>query len=255
MAAPAEPSVPEALASAILTARTPVVLSGQRLGEPESPEIQTARSEWPERASLEVFLTEPGRFWEFFFPLATMMAARQPNAGHFALARLHAAGLISGLITQSVDRLHQKAGTTDVVELYGHLVLARCERCGERYGLPEVEALIGAAADGVPRCTIDDCGFPLRPSGTLWNEPLPPEAITRAWELAGGADLFLVLDSPLRTVPVSLLPSVPLTRNMPLVMIGDDATQYDRYAAMVVRENSVSVLTALADLVCPAPTS
>jgi NAD-dependent deacetylase len=249
----AEASVPEALASALLTAQSPVFLTGQRLGEPESPEIRTAQSEWPERASLEVFMTEPGRFWEFFFPLATMMAAREPNDGHRAVARLQQTGLISGLITQSVDRLHQKAGSTDVVELYGHLVLARCERCGERYGLPEVEALIAASPDGVPRCTIDGCGFPLRPAGTLWNEPLPPDAITKAWELAGAADLLVVLDSPLRTVPVSLLPSVPLTRNMPLVMIGPDATQYDRYAAMVVRENSAEMMVALADLVSPAP--
>jgi NAD-dependent deacetylase len=247
----AEPSVPEALASALLTAHSPVFLTGQRLGEPEAPEIRGARSEWAERADLEAFLTEPGRFWEFFFPLATMMAAREPNPGHYALARLQQAGLISGLVTQAVDRLHTRAGSTDVVELYGHLVLARCERCGERYGLPEVGQLIDASTDGVPRCTIDE--FPLRPGGTLWNEPLPPDAVTRAWEMAGGADLFVVLDSPLRTVPVSLLPSVPLTRNMPLVMIGPDATQYDRYAAMVVRENSMEVLTALADLVCPAP--
>lgn len=255
MVVPAAASVPEALASALLTAQMPVLLTGQRLGEPESPEIRTAYSEWPARASLEALLTEPGRFWEFFFPLATMMAARRPNPGHFAIARLQQAGLVSGLITQTVDRLHQKAGSTDVVELYGHLVLARCERCGERYGLPEVEALIAGAADGVPRCTIDDCDFPLRPAGTLWNEPLPPDAVTRAWELAGAADLLVVLDSPLRTVPVSLLPSVPLTRKMPLVMIGPDATQYDRYAAMVTRENSVEVMTGLVDLVCPTPTA
>jgi len=253
MVLPADASVPEALASALLTAHTPVLLTGQRLGEPESPQIRTAQSEWPARASLEAFLTEPDRFWAFFYPLATMVAARRPNAGHFAVARLQQAGLISGLITQATDRLYQRAGCTDVVELYGHLTLARCERCGERYGLPEVGSLIAAAADGVPRCTIDGCGFPLRPEGTLWNEPLPPAAVSRAWELAGEADLFIVFDSPLRTVPVSLLPSVPLTRKVPLVMVGPDATQYDRYAAMVVRENSIEVLTALANLVCPAP--
>lgn len=250
MDAPTDVPVVEALASAILTAQCPVMLTGIRLGESEPVEL-TRRAEWSERASLEAFLTDPARFWDYFYPYGIEAASAEPNAGHHAIARLQRAGVLAHLITQASDRRHQRAGSTDVVEVYGTLTLAICERCGERYGLPEVGALIEGSADGVPRCTIETCGYPLRPAGTLWAEPLPAPAVSRAWELAGQADLFIVLDSPLRTAPISLLPSVPLTRRQPLVMVGPTPTQYDRYAAIVSRENSVELLAALADLICP----
>ena len=153
------------------------------------------------------------------------------------------------MITQAVDRLHARAGNRDVVEVYGNALSAVCERCGERYSLPETGALIERAADGVPRCTTPECAFPLRPSGTLWGEPLPGGAVERAWRLAAHADLFLILDSELRTVPISLLPSVPLTRGTPLVVVGETPTQYDRYAEIIIRAPSDAVLEEVARLV------
>ncbi len=244
---------PEALATALLAAERAVVLTGLRLGGRESLDLTHSGGTWAQRASLEAFLTEPTRFWEYFYPTALAIAAREPGPAHHAIARLERAGLVSSLITQSVDRLHQRAGSPDPVEVYGTVLVMRCERCGERYGLPEVGALIGAAEDGVPRCTSADCGYPLRPEGTLWGEALPRAAIERAWDLAAGADAFFVLDSDLRTAPISLLPSVPLTRGAPLVVVGEEPTQYDRYAALVVRAPSTEVIGAVADLVAPGP--
>jgi NAD-dependent SIR2 family protein deacetylase len=76
-------------------------------------------------------------------------------------------------------------------------------------------------------------------------------AIERAWEIAAEADAFFVLDSDLRTAPISLLPSVPLTRGAPLVLVGEEATQYDRYAQTVIRAPSTQVIVAVADLIAP----
>lgn len=248
----ASPAVPdhEALATVLLGATRPIFLTGMRLGHAE-PVTDWSVSDWRARASLEAFITEPSAFWAFFYPLAQSLAARAPDAGHHAITRLQRAGVIGPIITQATDRRHQRAGSPDVVEVYGNLLTAGCSRCGERYGLPEVGELIAASPDGVPRCTTPGCAYPLRPEGTLWNEPLPPAAVTRAWELAGEADAFFVLDSALRTAPISLLPSVPLTRGVPLVVVGELPTQYDRYAALVVRTPSPPVLEALCSLVCP----
>jgi NAD-dependent deacetylase len=239
------------LAGALLEAERAVVLTGLRLGGPEERDLTHARGEWATRASLEAFLTEPARFWDYFYPAALAVAERQPTPDHLALARLQRAGAVAALITQAVDRLHARAGSTDVVEVYGTLLTERCERCGERYGLPEVGALIAAAPDGVPRCTTTGCAYPLRPEGTLWGEPLPRAAVERAWELAAEADAFVVLDSDLRTAPISLLPSVPLTRGVPLVVVGETPTQYDRYARILVRAPSAGLLSAVADLIAP----
>jgi NAD-dependent deacetylase len=241
----------EALAGALLGAERAVVLTGLRLGGPERLDLTHANGDWAKRASLEAFLTEPVRFWEYFYPTALSIAARRPGPAHEALARLEHSGAIWALITQAVDRLHARAGSANVVEVHGTVLTERCDRCGERYGLPEVGGLLGAAPDGVPRCTTPGCRYPLRPEGTLWGEPLPRDAIERAWQLAAEADAFFVLDSDLRTAPISLLPSVPLTRGVPLVVIGETPTQYDRYARMVVRAPSDGLLTAVADLIAP----
>ena len=252
MAAP-QASDPEDLAAALLEADRVVVLTGLSLGGPESLDLTHAHGEWARRASLEAFLTEPARFWEYFYPTAQTIAARTPGAGHDAIARLERAGVVSALITQSVDRLHARAGSTDPVEVYGTVLVIRCERCEERYGLPEAGAMLAAAGDGVPRCTTPGCGYPVRPEGTLWGEALPRSAVERAWELAAQADAFVVLDSDLRTAPISLLPSVPLTRGVPLFLIGETPTQYDRYAEMVVRLPGDALITAVADLIAPVP--
>jgi NAD-dependent deacetylase len=251
----AQASDPEALAAALLEAERVVVLTGLRLGHPETSDYTHAgEGEWARRASLEAFLTTPADFWAYFHPTALDIASRPVTPGHDALARLERAGLVAALVTQSVDRLHSRAGSHDPVEVYGTVIVMRCDRCGERYGLPEVGELVAGSEDGVPRCSTPGCGYPLRPDGTLWGEPLPREAIETAWELAAGADAFLVLDSALRTAPISLLPSVPLTRGAPLFVVGSIPTQYDRYARLVVREESTAVITAVADLVAPERT-
>ena len=241
----------QALAAALLEAERAVVLTGLRLGGPEERDDTHAGGEWAARANLEAYLTEPARFWEYFHPTALTIAAREPTADHYALARLQRAGAVAAVITQAVNRRHARAGSTGVVEVYGTLLTLRCERCGERYGLPEAGALIAAAPDGVPRCTTAGCAYPLRPEGTLWGEPLPRAAVERAWELAAEADAFVVLDSDLRTAPISLLPSVPLTRGAPLLVVGQTPTQYDRYARLLVRAPSAGLMTAVADLIAP----
>lgn len=235
----------EAIAAALRDARRAVALTGLRLGGFEGE--AAARGEWSRHASLEVFLTQPSNFWSYYYPAAQSILDRHPGPGHRALARLQRCGALSSLITQAVDRLHVSAGSTDVVEVYGSVLTHRCQRCGERYGLPEVGALLEASRDGIPRCDTPDCNYPLRPEGTLWGETLPEAALTRAWELAGQADLLLVIDSDLRTAPISLLPSVPLTRGAQLIIVGREPTQYDRYALLVAREHSEDLLLAIAD--------
>ena len=230
--------------------RRVVVLVGLGFARDHDAEQHVEGGDWARRGNLEALLTDPAAFWEFYLPLATEIAARTPSAGHTAIAQLQRAGVIWKVIAQSADRLLTKAGVQDVVEVHGNVVSSRCDRCGERYGIPEVEVLIGSSPDGVPRCTTDGCGYPVRPSGTLWGETLPEEPVRRAWALAAEAKTFMVCDSSLRTTPVSLLPSVPLTRGIPLAIVGRTATQYDRYAT-VIQAPAEPVMVALAARLAP----
>lgn len=239
------------VAAALLGATRVVVLSGRFLGRPDDDRPDGPSDAWASRASLQMLLTEPREFWEFTLPAARQIAARLATPAHRALARLQRAHIVSHIISQSVDHLLVNEGATDVSEVHGNILTAVCTRCGERYGLGEVEALIAASDDRVPRCTSPDCDYPLRPSSTLWGEPLIEAAVKRAWEEATECDCFVVIDSDLRAVPMSLLPSVPLTRDVPLIMLGTIPTQYDRYASVLIREDSEPVLARLADLVAP----
>jgi NAD-dependent deacetylase len=238
----AELPAPEAIANALRGSATTVVLTGLFLGNEERRDLTHGRQEWAQRASLEAFLTEPQRFWEYYYPAAQRIAERQPTAAHSALARLQAAGHLTALITQAVDRVHARAGSVDVIEVYGSVLVHRCQRCNERYGLPELGGLIEGSSDGIPRCDAPECDYPLRPEGTHWGEPLHEAAVKRAWELAAEADLMIVIDSDLQTAPISLLPSVPLTKGSDLIIIGSEPTQYDRYARLVVREASTDIV-------------
>jgi NAD-dependent deacetylase len=243
----------ERLQHLLEAAQQPVVLTGLGFGQEIDVELHAGQSDWAHSASLETLLVDPAGFWAFYYPAAMEVSRRQPSAAHIALARMQSRGLVSTIIAQSADHLNTKAGAADVIEMHGNILTAKCERCGERYGLPEIGAFLEHAADGVPRCTTPECGYPLRPSGTLWGEPLPDEAITKAWELAASADAFIVINSSLRTIPISLLPSVPLTRGVPLAMIGRTATQYDRYAQVVIRSAGAPVIEALAERMLGAP--
>lgn len=236
-----------AVADALARSENCVVLTGLRMGGSDEGDVMHQQGEWARKGSLESLLTRPTEFWEYFVPAAEEIAAREPKPAHAALADLQERGYVRSLITQAVDRLHARAGSEDVIEVHGNITSLRCDRCGELYGLGELPGL-RAEDDGVPRCTTEGCGFPIRPAGTLWGEPLIANAVERAWQLARQADLFVVLDSELRTVPISLLPSVPLTVGTPLIVIGAAPTQYDRYAEVVIREPAAGVVVEVAEI-------
>jgi len=234
------------IADALAGASRAVALTGLRLDRPDPEEVERDRREWTRSASLDALLTRPEEFWAYFAPAARRAAARTPGPAHAAIADLEQRGYIRSLITQGVDRLHSRAGSLDVIEVHGNISTLRCERCGEQYGLAEFDGL-RSDSDGIPRCSNEGCGYPLRPAGTLWGEPLVAPAVERAWDEAGKTDLFVVLGSDLRTVPISLLPSVPLTRGTPLVIVGEQPTQYDRYAELVIREPVGDVIVDVAE--------
>jgi NAD-dependent deacetylase len=107
-----------------------------------------------------------------------------PNAGHVALVELQRRIPRFTLLTQNVDRLHQRAGSTDVIELHGSLAAWRCTGCGE-----ELEETGPAFAEHPPRC--DRCGAARRPGVVWFGEMLPEAALAAAEAAAAACDVFL----------------------------------------------------------------
>ena len=207
--------IPRPSPPALLEAERAVVLTGLRLGRPESLDLTHAHGEWAQRASLEAFLTEPGALLGVLLPHRP--DDRRPRARARPTTPWPASsgpGVVCGP--------HHPVGRPPAPRAPAASTRSRstapsspprCERCGERYGLPEVgragggRRRRGAALHHRPAAATR-CG-PRAPSGA---SRCRGAAVERAWELAAEADAFVVLDSDLRTAPISLLPSVPLTR-------------------------------------------
>jgi NAD-dependent deacetylase len=220
------------LAELVRSAASVVALTGAGISVPSGiPDFRSPGTGiWEnvdpmEVAHIEAWRADPERFWSFYGARFQMLGDKRPNAAHDALVELERKGLLDGVITQNIDRLHRKAGTSELVEVHGSIASSSCLACGARYALDEVVALL----PGLPVC---DCGRPLKPDVVLFGEFLPEDALERANELAAGADLLLCIGSSLEVHPVAQLPGVTLRRGGALGIVTKGPTPYDARAAV-----------------------
>jgi NAD-dependent deacetylase len=237
------------LAAMIQDAGSVVALTGAGISVPSGiPDFRTpgtglwANVDPMEVAHIDVFRRDPERFWHFYGDRFQTLEHRQPNAAHRALARLEDVGLLDAVITQNIDRLHDKAGTHELIEIHGTIGHSSCLACGSRYALPDVRARRDRDPTGIPRC---DCGAPLKPDVVLFGELLPGDALARAEELAAGADLLLCIGSSLEVYPVAQLPATTLAAGGSIAVMTLGATPYDSRAAIRCGGDVVAELTAV----------
>ena len=182
-----------------------------------------------EVAHIDVFRRDPERFWHFYGARFQALEGIRPNRAHEALAKLEQAGKLEAVITQNIDQLHRRGGSRELIEVHGTIAHSSCLDCGLRYELEDVRARQVGDASGVPRC---DCGQPLKPDVVLFGEYLPEDALTRAQELAVGADLMLCIGSSLEVYPVAQLPAVTLSTGGQIAILTQGPTPFDDRAAV-----------------------
>jgi NAD-dependent deacetylase len=236
-----------ALAELIRGRQPCVVLTGAGVstesGIPDfrSPSGLWARFDPLEYGSIDAFRRDPLKVWSFYKPRVAMLTEAEPNAAHLALAELEQHGLVQAVVTQNIDLLHERAGSREVVEVHGSIRTATCPGCGSRYELDRVLELL-AEADA-PACPT--CGEIVKPDVVFFGELLPPEAIDRAFELARGAALLLVVGSALEVYPVAALPEETLAAGGRLAIVNRGRTPYDRRASMRIDGSAGEVLPAV----------
>jgi NAD-dependent deacetylase len=157
------------------------------------------------------------------------MLAREPNAGHLALADLEARGYLLAIVTQNIDGLHQKAGNhaERVIELHGSTHVLRCLSCGRTWKGEDVQRRLDAG-EVDPRCEV--CGGVLRTGTILFGEALPEQALRTAHALARAADVMIVVGSSLVVNPAARLPAIAHERGAKLVIINQSSTPLDGLA-------------------------
>ena len=240
----------ERLASLLTEADSAVALTGAGISVPSGiPDFRTpGEGLWEkvdpmEVATIQAFRSDPKRFWEFYRPRFATLGSKKPNRAHEALVELEMRGLLAGIITQNIDRLHHKAGTETLIEVHGSIATSSCVSCSASWALEEVEPLFDS--DGVATCT--ECLGPVKPDVVLFGELLPEQAMSEATELAGGADVLLCVGSSLEVHPVAGLPGLTLSHGGSLAIVSQGPTPYDGDATVRMRGDVVDDLTALLD--------
>jgi NAD-dependent deacetylase len=181
-----------------------------------------------EVAHIDVFERDPARFWSYYRPRFHSLGDKRPNAAHEALAELERRGLLTGTITQNIDRLHRAAGSENVVEVHGSIETSTCRGCQTSYGIEEVDALFDG--DGVARCS--SCAGAVKPDVVLFGEMLPEAAMLQAHALAAEAELMLCIGSSLVVHPVAGLPEVTMAAGGQLAIVTKGPTPYDGDAVL-----------------------
>ena len=239
----------EDAAELVRKAKRAVVLTGAGISTPSGiPDFRSegtglwSRDEPLEVASLHTFRTAPERFFEWFRPLASQIFFAQPNAAHLALAQLEKAGHVKTVVTQNIDTLHQKAGSTCVVETHGTLKTLTCTNCYQKF---ESELFLKTFIEegNIPTCS---CNGILKPDVILFGEQLPQAAWIQAQRAARQCDLMLVAGSSLEVLPVAGLPMQAVDHGAHLIIVNNTATYVNVRADVVIMDNVASTLPEIA---------
>lgn len=237
-------ALPEALVAALRDARHVAVLTGAGVsaesGLPTFREAQTglwARYSPSELASPEAFRRNPALVWSWYAARRQAALAAAPNPAHNALAALEGHVPELTLITQNVDGLHRRAGSSDPIELHGNLTRARCSREGTIY------ASWDAGVEEPPPCPA--CGAHLRPDVVWFGERLPEAALARAWAAASACDLFLSIGTSGLVEPAASLPRLAHSRGAIVAVINLDVVDRAADDLFYLNAKAGSLLPAL----------
>ena len=183
------------------------------------------------------------------------IAAARPNAGHLAVAALERAGLISGVITQNVDGLHQAAGSAAVTELHGSLHRVACLSCGQRTSRHSLDerlrdanprwdaAVTSVNPDGDVVLADQDaesfvlvdclaCGGVLKPDVVFFGENVPPARAAACYQLVEQARALVVLGSSLTVMSGLRYVRHAAKLGLPVVIVNQGVTRGDVFASV-----------------------
>jgi len=234
------------------SARRVVVLTGAGIStESGIPDFRGPRGVWTrnpaaeKQSTIQNYLAEPEvRKAAWRSRLDSPAWSAEPNAGHRALVALERRGVLHALVTQNIDELHQRAGSSPakVVEVHGSMRRVMCWECGRRAPMEEALARV-RAGEADPHCLA--CGGILKSDTISFGQALVPEVIDRALAVAGQADLLLAVGSTLQVYPVASV--VPLAKDAGarIVIVNNQPTPMDAIADALLRGPISEVLPAL----------
>ncbi|GAA2790044.1 Sir2 family NAD-dependent protein deacetylase [Kribbella solani] len=172
----------------------------------------------------------------------------EPNAGHHALVELERQSRLTGLVTQNVDGLHQKAGSSPelVHELHGTVWYVDCLQCDRRIPMADVLPRLESGEED-PACAV--CGGILKSATISFGQSLDRAVLDRAVAATATAEVFLAIGTSLQVYPAAGLCDLALSDGKPLIILNAQPTPYDDQATTVLR---TPIETTLPGLLGPA---
>lgn len=157
----------------------------------------------------------------------------KPNATHEAVARLERVRKVEAVVTQNIDGLHSRAGTSaeKLIELHGTNSLVECQFCGKKSD-PEPHFKFFRETRKPPLC---ECGGFLKPATISFGQNLRSEDLERAERAAKAADLAIALGSTLSVYPAANIPLLAASRGVPYVVINRGSTDHDELPEVSLR--------------------
>ncbi|MFD0363505.1 NAD-dependent deacetylase [Nocardia sp. GCM10030253] len=159
----------------------------------------------------------------------------RPNAAHTALADLERAGRSVTIITQNIDRLHQRAGSSPnrVIEIHGNMFEVVCVEC-------DFETTMAATLDRVAAGEADppcpECGGVLKAATIMFGQLLDSDTMTKAALAAEASDIFLAVGTSLQVEPAASMCAIAVDSGAALVIVNAEPTPYDDLATEIIRD-------------------
>ncbi len=207
------------------------------------------------------------RYWARSLIGWQRFSSAKPNDAHLALARLEAAGRSEMLLTQNVDRLHQSAGSAEVIDLHGRLDQVRCMGCEQRMDRARfqdelsrlnpgwLEIAGGDAPDGdadleadfsgfaIPAC--GNCGGVLKPDVVFFGENVPKDRVQTAMRHLDQADAMLIAGSSLMVFSGFRFAQMAWRAGKPIAAVNLGRTRADEFLSLKVEQNCAEALAFL----------
>lgn len=192
-------------------------------------------------ASHTAFIENPNLVWDFFYSRQRLICQSDCNDAHKAI------GMMEKIykkdcwtITQNIDGLHQRAGSSNVVELHGNIFGVVCIHCGTRGEYHHSIFFKIFNEDKLPKCSI--CTKILKPNVVLFEEPLPQDNWNNAIELSSSCDVMIIVGTSLNVSPANTLPYYAINNNTILIEINPELTWMTSYMHYTLRGSASKIL-------------
>jgi NAD-dependent deacetylase len=192
-------------------------------------------------ASYSAFISNPNLVWDFFYSRQRLVCKAECNAAHTVIGRFeNTRPQSSHVITQNIDRLHQRGGSQNVIELHGNIFGMLCIECGKREQYDYSNFFDNFNEEKMPICPA--CNNILKPDVVLFEEQLPLDAWSQAVRLSSECEVMVVVGSSLNVSPANTLPYYAVKNDAVLIEINPEVTEMTSLMDYSIRASASKIL-------------